>query len=276
MKYLRPIIIIIFFIISIIFVIHWYQDKHAANTSVPVIEIKGDVLECSVKDDEHALLQDVIAYDKEDGDLTSRLVIEAISKFVDKKEHICNVTYTVEDSEHHVTKASRKIKFTDYESPRFTLSKPLCFDVGSDTTVVEVLGATDVYDGDISRNIKILSNNGSTRAAGEYTVTAQVTNRFGDTAKFKSLVVIKQSNNLSPTIQLTENVVYLKVGDSFKPEDYVQSVKNNKNNDMDKALVEVVNTNVDIKKAGYYSVEYAINPGEKNEGSTYLTVIVED
>lgn len=272
----RIIIIVAFLIISGMFAGNYYKEKKNTNYNAPVFSVDKDLLECSVEDDDKALTKGIVATDREDGDLTKDIIVESISKFVDKKEHICNITYAVEDSEHHVSKVSRKIKYVDYESPKFVLSEPLCFDVGSDTTVIDVLGANDVIDGKVTKKIKILSNTTATSVAGKYTVTAQVTNSLGDTAKFKSIVVIKQRNNLSPVINLKSNVVYLKVGKHFNAKDYIDSVKDPDGKDMDKSGVEVTNTNVNMKKAGFYTVEYTINDGESNENTTYLTVIVEE
>ena len=274
--YSRIIIIVIFLIASSIFGWKYYQFRKSINYNGPNFNVKDEILECSVEDDEKALIKGVTAYDREDGDLTNQIIVESISKFVDKKEHICNITYAVEDSACHVAKVSRKIKYVDYESPRFSLKEPLCFDVGSDTTVIDVLEAEDEVDGDISRKIKILSNTTATSVAGQYTVTAQVTNSLGDTAKFKSLVVIKSRNNLSPNIILKRNIVYLNVGDTFKAKDYVDHVEDSEGKPLKDIKVDVTNSNVNMKKPGFYSAEYTVNEGENNENSTYLTVIVEE
>ncbi|MCR5737767.1 MAG: hypothetical protein K6G64_08970 [Eubacterium sp.] len=272
----RMIIIVIFLIISGVFLWRYYLYRTNINYNGPAFSVEQELLECSVKDDEKALIKGIVATDREDGDLSNKIIVESISKFVDKKEHICNITYAVEDSEHHVSKVSRKIKYVDYQPPRFVLSEPLCFDVGSDTTVVDVLGAKDGVDGDVSGKIKILSNTTATSVAGKYTVTAQVTNSLGDTAKFKSIVVIKQRNNLSPVISLKKNVVYLKVGDIFNAKEYIASVKSPEGKNLGTSAVEVTNTNVNMKKAGFYTVEFTVNGGESNENTTYLTVIVEE
>ncbi len=276
MRLIKRIIIVLFIIISIIFVTDYYRDMHKTDDTPPKLQMSDDVLECSVHDGSDAFLKEITASDKEDGDLTSGIVVESVSNFVDHDNYICNVTYVVEDSDHHVTKGTRKVRFTDYRPPRFTLKQPLCFDLGSDTTVLDVLGATDERDGDISDKIKILSNTTSTSSAGQYTVTAQVTNSLGDTVKFKSIVVIKQENKLSPVIELETNVAYVKKGDSFNPMDYVKSVKDISGNSVSKSEVKVTNTNVDMDKTGSYSVEYTVNPEKTDEGITYLTVIVED
>ncbi len=276
MRLIKRMIIVVFIIISVLFIADYYRNLNHSNNTPPEIQMNTDILECSIHDSEDELLREITAGDKEDGDLTSGIIVESISNFVDQENHICNATYVVEDSDHHVTKATRKIKFTDYESPKFTLKQPLCFDLGSDVSVLDVLGATDERDGDISDKIKILSNTTSTSSAGQYTVTAQVTNSLGDTVKFKSNVVIKPENKLSSVIELKTNVAYVKKGENFQPLDYVKSVKDVDGHDINKSLVEVTNTNVDMKKKGSYSVEYTVNPEKTDEGITYLSVIVED
>lgn len=276
MKYIRPAIIVIFIVVTIIFSVDWYRDKQKTDYTYPEIEIGAEQIDVSVKATREELLKDVVAKDGKDGDLTNDIVIESISKFVDKKKHICNITYAVADSDNNVVKKTRKIRFTDYTSPKFTLSQPLCFDVGTDINPSSVIGAVDDYDGDISNDVKILSSTLTTGMSGEYTITAQVTNSLGDTAKIKADVVVKPRNNLSPVITLKKNIVYLKKGDKFDEEDYVDSVKDATGKKISNASVSVVSSSVDTEKEGCYSVQYAVNSGEINEGSTYLTVVVED
>ena len=240
MKYIKYIIIVIFLAATITYVINWAYTKSHTNESAPVISVDnaGQVKKVSVKDKD-ALLKGVVAKDSKDGDITSRLVVESISKFVDKKNHICNITYAVANSRGVVTKATRKIQFTDYKKPRFVLSQSLCFETGTDVDVKSVIGATDVFDGDISRKVKILSKDISTNISGDNTITAQVTNSLGDTVKLKAVVVIKQDNNLSPVIKLSQNIVYTNVGESFNPKKYIQSVEDNSGKAISKNNVRV-------------------------------------
>lgn len=276
MRYIKIIMIVIFLLSAIIFTNSWYKDKKAADKTYPEIQIDSEQIEVSVKEGSDILLKDVSAYDEKDGDLTNRVVIESISKFVDKKNHICNVTYAVADSDNNVSKKTRKIKFKDYESPKFTLSQPLCFDMGSDTGVTDVIGAIDDRDGDISNKVRILSSTVRTDISGEYTVTAQATNSMGDTAKLKTTVVIRQGNNLSPVISLKEDIVCIKTGDEFNPLKYIDLVKDHGKKSISNNKVEVVSSSVNTDKAGCYLVEYSVKDSLGNEGSTYLTVVVED
>lgn len=276
MRIIKPLIVVVFLSVSILFSVDYYKEKTTENNSVPTIEFGKSQIEVSIEDDEDVLLKDVIAKDAEDGDITNNIVIESISKFVDKKKHISNITYAVSDSDNNVVKKTRQIKYTDYRKPRFTLTQPLCFDVGSEINVPDVLGAVDDVDGDISDKVKILSSIVSTRVAGSYVITAQVTNSLGATSTIKATVTIRQANNLSPSIKLKKNIVYLKVGDSFDPNKYIDSVKDNEGNKMSNDQVKVVKSSVNTEKEGSYTVQYAVNYEQENEAGTYLVVIVEE
>lgn len=276
MRFLRLGIIVIFIAVSIVFTVNWYTDKKDIDRTYPEIEVGKKQLDVSVNAEKEDLLKDVIATDAKDRDLTSQIIVESISKFIDKKNHIANITYAVTDSDNNVTKKTRKIHFTDYDTPKFTALQPLVLELGSDVKPSEIIGAVDAYDGDISSKIKVLSSSISTRTEGEYNFTAQVTNSLGDTAKLKATVIIQQGNNLSPVIELSQYIIYLKKGDKFTPEKYIKSVKDNDGSSISKDNVQVVRSTVNTKKAGFYNVQYSINQGEDDEGSSYLTVVVED
>lgn len=268
-------IITLFLIFIIIYIAIWYKDKSGVDSTVPVIQMDKEQIEVSVKDKD-ALLKGVIARDKKDGDVTSKIVVESISKFVDKKEHICNVNYAVSNSAGKVAKASRKVKFIDYISPRFVLKKPLCLETGSDTNVRDIIGANDVIDGDISNKVKILSRGISTNTSGDNTVTAQVTNSLGDTVKLKATVIIKQENNISPTIELKKNIEYIKKGVDFDAKSFIKSVEDIDGKSINIDSVKVKSSSVKTNKPGCYTVEYSVHDHDGNEGTAYLTVMVEE
>lgn len=275
MKYVKYGIMTLFLISIIIYTAIWYKDKSNTDSTVPVIQMDQEQIEVSVKDKE-ALLKGVIAKDEKDGDITSKIVVESISKFVDKKEHICNVTYAVSNSAGHVAKASRKVKYIDYISPRFILKKPLCLETGSDTSVEDIIGAKDIIDGDISNKVKILSRGISTNTSGDNTVTAQVTNSLGDTVKLKATVIIKQDNNISPTIKLKKNIEYIKKNTEFDAKSFIKSVEDIDGKSMDIGSVNIKSSSVKTNKVGCYTVEYSVVDHAGNEGTTYLTVMVEE
>lgn len=275
MRYVKYAIIALFLFSIVTYTITWYSDKNSTDSSMPEIKISEQQIEASVKDKD-ALLKGVVAMDEKDGDITGNLVVESISKFVNKKEHICNVTYAVADSDSHVVKATRKVRFTDYKSPRFIVKKPLCIEMGSNTSVTSLIGAKDVIDGDISNKVKILSNMVSTNVSSENVVTAQVTNSLGDTVKLKAEVAVSQSNNISPTIQLTKNIVYIKKGYKFSAKKYIDSAKDSDGKGISKDKVKIKGSSVKTNKAGCYSVKYSVMDDDGNEGNAYLTVMVEE
>lgn len=277
MKYIKYGIIALFISSLLVYTVNWYKTRTNVDNTMPqiIINEKNQQIGVSVKDKE-ALLKGIAAKDSKDGDITDKIVIESISKFIDKKQHISNITYAVADSDGHVAKATRKVRFTDYKKPRFILKQPLCFDTGSDIKAKNVIGAEDVVDGDISDKVKIVSKDISTNESGDNTITAQVTNSLGDTVTLKSVVIIKRENNLSPEIQLKKNIEYIKVGDKFDAESYVKSVNDSKGKKMSNSSVEVISSSVKTNKTGCYIVEYAAEDSEGNEGFAYLTVMVEE
>ena len=58
-----------------------FKIYNNTENEAPVISIQDEILTVSVKDKENALLQGVSASDSEDGDLTSKIVIDSISEF---------------------------------------------------------------------------------------------------------------------------------------------------------------------------------------------------
>lgn len=276
MRYIKIGIISIFVICTVAFSINWVKDRQDTDNTYPVIQIGSEIHEISIKNIKTELLTGIVAKDEKDGDLTNNIIVESISKFVDKENHIVNVTYAVKDSDNHVTKKTRKIKFTDYTSPKFSLSQSLCFNVGEEIDVTKVIGAEDCYDGDIHSKVKLLSSTVRTTMAGEYAITAQVTNSLGDTSKLKAVVVIRQNNALGPQIVLKENLVYIKKGKSFDEEDYVDKITDVNGKTLSDVSASVVSSTVKTNKEGSYIVQYMAKDKDGNEGYAYLTVIVEE
>ena len=277
MKYVKYGIIVLFISSLVIYIGNWYKEKSNIDNTGPKIIISEKEMQIDVSvTDKKSLLRGIVAKDSNNQDITDKIIIESISKFVDKKQHMSNITYAVADSAGHVAKATRKVRFTDYKKPRFVLKQPLYFDTGSDVKAKDVIGATDLFDGDISNKVKIVSRDISTNESGDGTITAQVTNSFGDTVTLKTVVIIKRENNLSPVIKLKKNIEYIKVGAKFDAEKYVESVTDSNGKKMSNSSVQVTSSSVKTSKAGCYIVEYAARDTKGQEGLAYLTVMVEE
>lgn len=276
MRFIKPIVIIVFIVGTVLFVFKWASFKESLDTVPPVIHMGSKMITVDVNATDRDLMKDVQAIDKKDGDVTAGLVVESISKFTDKKKHICNITYAVEDSDHNVTKATRRLRYRNYTHPKYYLRKPLRIETGSNENLRDYIGATDCIEGDISRKVKILSSEFSTLSSGDSTVTSQVTNRLGDTVTLKAHIMITDTNYRAPTINLKENLVHIKKGSSFNERKYIDSVKSPRGKNISKNRVKIRKSTVNTQKNGCYYVEYIINEDKNNESITILTVMVED
>lgn len=279
MRLVRRLTVIVFIIVAAIFSYRIYETNKSMDITHPEFSIADPdaVLRVSINSTDEELKTGVTAYDKKDGDLTNQIIVESISKFI--SDRVCKITYIVSDSDNHITRASRRIEFTDYESPQFTLSRQLCLYVGEDADITKIIGAKDVYDnkeneGDISGKVKLLSSSVSTQQAGEYTVTAQVTNSLGDTSKLQAVVIVRQKNNLEPCITLKNNIIYIKKNEEFDPKSQVESVVSSTGEEINRDNVEIDKTSVDTDNQGCYSVTYKVSDSKGNEGYAFLTVVV--
>ena len=276
MRFIKPIVIIVFIVGTALFVFKWASFKGSLDSVPPVIHMNSKMIEVNTNATDRDIMEGLQATDKKDGDVTAGLVIESISKFTDREKHICNVTYAVEDSDHNVTKATRRLRYRNYTHPKYYLKKPLRIETGSEDNLRNFIGATDCIEGDISRKVKILSSEFSTLSSGDSTLTAQVTNRLGDTVTLKAHVLIEDINYKSPTINLKENLAYIKKGKTFNERKYIDSVKSSSGKTIPKNRVKIRNSTVNTRKKGSYYVEYVINENKHNESVTILTVMVED
>ena len=194
------------------------------DTKPPKITMDAQVLEVSVQADETALLQGVSAKDNADGDVTQSLLVEKISSLT--KDHTATVTYAAFDKSGNVAKAARTVKYTDYQSPCFYQTKSLTLSANSMADIVKYMGAKDPIDGDISKQIKgtLLSNTSSLNNPGMYEVEFRVTNSMNDTVYITLPVEVYPSGTYNANVELSEYLVYAKVGDPFKPASYLKNI----------------------------------------------------
>ena len=227
MKKIKWICVGIFLLSAVYFAVYTLEVLRTKDEEGPVIEMEQTEIHVSVKDGDAVLLQGITATDKKDGDVTDSLVVESMSGLINGNERYVN--YAAFDSNNHVSKASRKLIYTDYEPARFYLSKPLRFAVNASGNI-DILGnirAVDCLDGDISDKIGFSEgSNIEVDTDGEYKVEIEVTNSAGDTHRFSATVTIydPSEENAGPQIKLSEYLVYTKVGQSLNPRDYIQSV----------------------------------------------------
>ena len=214
------IFVVIFFIISVLlFGGYTLIRAVTVDRTLPIIEMDSDEVTISVKGGDAAILEGIKASDEKDGDITGNLFVESKSTFIEKG--IFKATIAVADSDNHVTKVERKVTYSDYRSPQFTLTEPLKFlttrenQNRDDLNIAESLRANDVVDGDISNKIKISSEysiNGYT--TGDSHMEFIVTNSMGDTSKLPVTVNIYSALEESglPEIILSNYLINTPVG----------------------------------------------------------------
>lgn len=288
-KTLRIAVCVLFVLTTVLFTLSYLRARALSRDRYPEIFFDTDRITVSLAPTEEELLSGVSASDAEDGDLTGRVIVESISHFI--TPGVSNVTYAVCDSQNHVTTATRRIVYTDYTPPRFTMSDDLVFSVNEQANPFRCIGATDVIDGNISERIKITAENGfQSGTAGVYPITVQVTNSKGDVASLQLSVTIENTSLYAPRITLKNYLMYITVGDTVDLRDNlraVESVTENAEDDVEteeetaaamEALRERVRieTDFDRNTPGVYQVDYRFTDAFDREAHTVLTIVVEE
>lgn len=215
--------VVIFVLSSALFGFYQYRRLTRTDSSGPQIRMGAERISISVEDGEEALLADVTAVDKRDGDVSNTLVVEGLSNFLDSETRI--VTYAAFDSDQHVARVSREVGYTDYREPEFSISEPLSFAPGT-KNVLSPVKVSDCLDGDLSDRVKVLADKGLTvDQPGLYPVRLQVANSAGDVVNLPVVVEIRESAGYAgPQITLSQYAYYLDPGESFDPKALIESV----------------------------------------------------
>ena len=155
------------------------------------------------------------ASDAQDGDLTDRIIVGDVSKLVGTD--LAKVTCLVFDSDDNMASLTRQVRYTDYRRPVFQLTQPLEFASTREAKLLDRVRVTDSVDGDISGKARV-STLWPTDNDQVYSATVTVTNSMGDIANVEVPVIIR----LTPSaIRLRQQIIYVAVGESFDPMDYV-------------------------------------------------------
>lgn len=271
-KLLRRLTLVLFVLMLVAFVVFTVIDKVKTDTTIPVITVETDVIELSVKDKQELLLEGVTAYDEKDGDITDKVLIESVSKFIEPG--VCTVTYAVADSDKHVVKQTRKLRYTDYTKPEFYMKRALVYGVGEAMDIRAAVGARDCIDGDISDKVTIIATDYIQNTAGVFTVSLQVANSMGDTIYLDVTVHVEGNETMAPEIQLKKTLIYIKKGETPVFEDYIGDVT--VNGVLMQNYQLLISTNFDPEQEGTYNVHYYISTDEGYEGHSILTVVVEE
>lgn len=256
-------------IMVILYIVNRWVLYSRFDRSTPEITFDSEVLEVSVAVTEEELLNGVTAADKKDGDVTDTIIIESISKMLGDHERI--VTYAAFDKDNHVGKAQRKIRYTDYTSPRFSLDGPL--EAGTMNAemsdILAPLHATDCIDGDLTSQIVVIDTEITSMSADAMTAQyeVQVTNSCGDVTTLKLPVRMQMNTSGSfAEIKLSEYLAYRKVGEAVDPAAFVVSASAGGQEYGVGGLQ--INSNLDTSMPGVYTVTYTLSV----EGTVHLRI----
>lgn len=282
MRFLRTVILVCFCITAAIFGFYKFNEFRDRDDEAPVITSDADELFVSVNVTREELLAGLKAVDNKDGDVTDSIVTVSSSYFVSGTT--VKMTYAAFDSHNNVSTYSRKVTYTDYRSPRFTLNTPLVFTSHSNPDYLAHISAYDVLDGDITSKITLIAQDSTYSDADTKTIPMvfQVTNSVGDTAEvYVNADQVTQETYNRPAPELKEYIVYTTIGNTPDYRSYITGIRvGSKSRDFaadffTEDQIRVDSSRVDINEPGSYSVTYMLSD-EFGEvvGSTYLYVVV--
>lgn len=290
MRRVKVTVCLLFVISCILFAVYMLKTRVAEDRQPPVITCEEEEISLSVKAEQSELLKGVTAKDNEDGDLTKSIRISGMSHFIEKGKR--TVTYAVFDNSNLAATVQRTIVYTDYESPKIRVTKPLRFSAkGMNTSkIVGNMTASDCLDGDLTNQIYATwEEDVYSFEPGTYTVTLQVSNSAGDVCAVPVEVVVLESvddtENQKNYPVLADYVLYTTVGqevDLYSNLTGVTSGGKELSFVDDAGSLSVSQSNigiqshVDYSTPGTYPVEYVYTNKEGNTAVTKLFVVVEE
>ncbi len=271
MRILRICITVLFAAVLCLFII--FNINYAKrDRTVPTITFDSDEISVPLHASREELLAGVTAYDEKDGDISNKIVVESISRFVEPGVSV--VRYSVCDGDRHIASATRKVIYENYSSPRFTVSSSLVFPTGQSFNIHSIIGATDKIDGDISEKVIITVGDYSAQSSAVYSVDAKVTNSKGDMITRTFPVYVEDRSLSAPEIELKNYIIYCSVGETVDVGANIVSALTADGTDI---LGSVrTDTNLNTSKPGMYEIHYRVSDESGRTGHSVAFVVVED
>ncbi len=270
MKFYRIAVVVLFLAVSGVFLYTYVTERMTVDTTFPVITLEDDVLELSVNAEDKDFLDGVTAFDEKDGNITDRIIVESVSKFI--KPGICKVTYAVCDEDNHVATAVRKVKYTDYSSPRYSLTESPCYSVYEAVNIKNALTVNDCFDGKLDGSMILTSNDYATATEGVFSIDVTVTNSMGDSSVLTFPLIVENRSLSAPEIELSQYLLYVDKGEEIEPEDYLVSAIDYRERDVLRKVT--VDTNLNVNKEGTYIVHYYAEDDRGERGHSIMIVMV--
>lgn len=253
-------------VVSAGIIIHFLNlDKKDAPTIVCTAE---DMITVSVSVTDEELLKFVTASDKQDGDLTSDIVVSRKTYFIGPK--VSTITYSVCDSDNNITSLTKNVFYSDYKSPEITLLNEFIFPSGYNFDLSRYVQATDVIDGNLSDYVKVISSEFA-NVHGQYKVNIKVSNSMADCTDITINAIVTDEDYSQVRIVLNSYTTYVTVGETVDYESFIQNVVNKRATYYDADDIKIDASNVDLTKPGVYDVFYRI-PKSRDEADGNATM----
>lgn len=277
-RIVQRILFILLILSFALFGLGYYRTRVLRDSDGPRITMEEEAIIVSVRDSEQSILRGIQAYDRKDGDVTSSLVLQEMSNFIEKGRR--QVTVAAFDSDNNVAKATREIRYGDYVSPRFSLKEPLSFPIGTqESRFADVVSVQDCLDGDLSGEVTVSLENADlyadTSNESSFRMVYSVINSAGDVAELSVTVDLYSPShyNRGTRLLLSQYLIYLERGAQFDPWAYVAGMeKYEEAIPLDRRLVRISNP-VDTSYPGVYEVQYTVME-EESENTTQIRLVV--
>lgn len=273
MRYIRLVVVLLFFIGAGIKGVAEVNEHFFTDKSYPVISSTSDTITVNCDYTDEDLLQGLSATDEKDGDITGNIMVGEISRF--KEFGQSEVTYVVFDADGHSSSYTRSVIFSNYHSPRFSLTEALVYREGEGGDIMDNIRGSDLLDGDISGTLSLDSSNVNYSLSGDYTVGVSMYNSFGDEVSIDLPVHILTANDQELKIELSQYLVYASVGDSINVGDYLVDVTTNAGDSVGTGNVSIDESNVDTSVPGVYQAKFTASTRDGQTGYTWLIIVVE-
>ena len=222
------------------------------------------------------------AYDEVDGDLSSEIVLVS-DGYTSNNDTLgsYNVVFEVSDTSGNTTQITINVEVVD-------VLKPVFSDIGTiqavypntytTTDILNMLSASDNYDGDISSQIVLVNDNYTANASvvGIYEMEFSVTDSSGNTANY--IQEIEVVDNEGPIISGTTSIV-IGYDSIITPDDVASNLDFNDNYD-DKESLDLVLVSDDYTEhsnfLGNYTMVFSVTDSSNNETLQTVNIQVVD
>ncbi|EJQ92826.1 immunoglobulin-like domain-containing protein [Bacillus cereus] len=222
-------------------------------------------------------MQGVKAIDKEDGDITSKVICTGADEVDTSKPGKYILVYGVTDSQGENTIAVSNVYVMEKEEtpdmePKLAVPVGATINVGDKFDPMAGVSATDKEDGDITSKVTV---DGSVDASkpGTYDLTYTVSDSKGHTVTAKQTVTVKQRVEPKDEVPVltAPTQATINVGDKFNP---LSGVKAIDKEDGDITSKVTVDGNVDTSRAGTYELTYTVLDSKEHKVTSKQTVTV--